>query len=617
MRTMANTASTLFVRPPEIDPVEYLGEAEARKCADVRLQSPPTHWADEITQALLREHPYLPANDLSVTFKNRDDASGYGVGFISSSDNPHLSIPIIINQRTLKPLDTLIIRANADTDNEQSVGNFTDDKVVPLNEDNWDNAVDIGEPGDVMKEHEVKGTRWSDDGSSLQMPFRGRTVVAHVLGATEEQKEAFGGLLSADKEVAAGFALHNQGVAQDWLNADAPGNLLRAKLAGQEVKQAEARIVTDVPTEVDGNSFLAAAVFTNEGEAKLAVAVDVVDLRNPLTPERIYLFEDGVYCMAPEKVAVANPVGSAELEDVYVNEVLAKVGSRGLNPGDIVSFQLDDTFTSPSKIASISINEHTKCINLDLIAGMGVRYPVTLSGAVKTAMVDTKTGNWVLPLANTVLKFSKYASDEQKPMPVDKVASFIHRSVPDHISVANGQYSLTIGGDSFGIDLASEQKCAEVLRHWFTNADVMMHMVKEAAAANDGKATLRFDSDLHEVVDEMVKKAEFFNEYPDTAAEALKGLQMPLDKAVKLASALSSPDGADAVLGTGFLSEDNLAEFAGLSSEFEDIVGKLARLLLIIRLGYPEGDESATMVAMKSLQRVAEKLRSMSSVVSA
>jgi len=44
-----------------------------------------------------------------------------------------------------------------------------------------------------------------------------------------------------------------------------------------------------------------------------------------------------------------------------------------------------------------------------------------------------------------------------------------------------------------------------------------------------------------------------------------------------------------------------------MSDQLEEVVGKLARLLLAIRMGFP-GDESATVVAMKALQRVKERL---------
>jgi hypothetical protein len=82
-----------------------------------------------------------------------------------------------------------------------------------------------------------------------------------------------------------------------------------------------------------------------------------------------------------------------------------------------------------------------------------------------------------------------------------------------------------------------------------------------------------------------------------------------MDKAIKLAATIGDPQCADAILGTGFLTPDNLAEFASLHAEFDDSVQKLARLLLAIRMGFP-GDAGATAVAMKSLQRVSEDLES-------
>jgi hypothetical protein len=91
--------------------------------------------------------------------------------------------------------------------------------------------------------------------------------------------------------------------------------------------------------------------------------------------------------------------------------------------------------------------------------------------------------------------------------------------------------------------------------------------------------------------------------------KAAAEISIPLEKAVKLAAAIGDDDGVDAVLGAGFLTEDNLAEFVGLSGQFEECVSKLARLLLAVRMGFP-GDESATVVAMKALARVADRLQS-------
>jgi hypothetical protein len=120
---------------------------------------------------------------------------------------------------------------------------------------------------------------------------------------------------------------------------------------------------------------------------------------------------------------------------------------------------------------------------------------------------------------------------------------------------------------------------------------------------------VRFACDLPEAAMKIAAQAAELADYPKVAAAAVKKIAIPLDKAVKLAAAIGDPEGVDAMLGAGFLTEDNLSEFAGLGDQFEDTTSKLARLLLAVRMGFP-GDENATAVAMKSLQRVTEGLNS-------
>jgi hypothetical protein len=194
-------------------------------------------------------------------------------------------------------------------------------------------------------------------------------------------------------------------------------------------------------------------------------------------------------------------------------------------------------------------------------------------------------------------------------MPLDKVASFLDKRLPDSLVLSNGQWSLDVRGDTLGVTQADEKTAAAALDKWFENGQEMAEMVKQAAAANDGYGWLRFDSDLPQKAEKIASAISTLEAYPKVAAAKVASIAIPLDKAVKLAASIGDPQSADAVLGAGFLTPDNLAEFVTLHQTFDQSIQKLARLLLAIRMGFP-GDPSAAAVAMKSLQRVSEDLES-------
>jgi len=601
---------SLFVTPPTIDPKEYLPETEARKVAGIKLTSSPSFWDDEIVQNLLRDHPYIPPQRVVVNFKRKDESQGAAFGYIGIIGAPQVSIPVVIKNRELSPLDVIIVRSTqpgTDEQVQQGSGDMTDDKVMPLNEDSYNQALDAGDIGENVPEFQVRGTGYTEDGSSLRLPFRGRTVLASFMGAREDQKKKLGEILARDQQICAGF-LNNPtaDVINSWLEAPAPKNLIQTKLAAAPVKRSSAVMVIDAPEEAKTASFTAAEVFV-DGQTKIAAAFDAVDLTRPISGLSRYLvFEDGTYCPAPEKVAV---VKTERTEDVLVGTVLQKCAAMALHRGATVSFILEnDWFSVPSKIASIQADERQGTITLKMLDGMSQPYLVMLAPFVKEALFDDKTATWVLPIASKVLQFSEYA--EAKPMPPEKVAEWFQRRLPDQLVCGGGQFTLSIGGETFGSPQCNEQKIAEVLDMWFDNGSMLIQAVKSAAAQSPtGSWTVRFDSNLSEKAKEVVKLASEYYAYPEMARNVIKDIAIPLELAVKLAASIGDPAGADAILSAGFLNEDNLAEFVSLADQFQDTVGKLARLLLAIRMGFP-GDESATTVAMKSLQRVADRLQS-------
>jgi hypothetical protein len=593
-----NFASTLFARPPQIVPAEFLPADVAQKTADIRLNSPPEGWTDEILQSVMRDHPYLPADQLVLNFQRQDSALGYGVGYISILSAPRVSLPVIINNRGLKPIDIMIVRHD-----DQEGG---EDDIQPLTEDSFAQVVDMGTVGETVPQNMNRNTSWTEDGSILHVPFRGRTVVASVMGAREAQKEAFALIIAGNRDIAAGFAIHNQDVAEAWLNAPEPQSTIQQKLAAAELPRGEIKVASSLPEERDTKDFLAAHIYCGTGQVKTATVFSATSLINPGPVRDFLLFEDGTYCPAPEKVAVALEEQS---EEALTTAILAKVAAAGIRVGDTVSFLIDEVFTEPAKVASLTVHEKQSSIRMELVDGIGSRFPVFMSQAIKTAVRDEKTGQWVLPMSARVLKLAHYASADEQPMSLDHVARAMTRLAPYQIVKAGSLITMSMNGEPvLGLDRVPEQKAAELLNHWFSNGEVLLNMVKTSADQHNGVGSLRFDCNLPAIEAETVKAAQAFLAYPDVAKGLIDQIGMPLEKAAKLAAALSDQQGADAVLGLGFLNEDNMAELLGSSDQFKDTVNRLARLLLYIRMGLPEGDEAATMVAMKALQRVADKL---------
>ncbi len=620
---------SLYLKPPQIDPREFLPKQEAEKVAAIRLTSPPGYWDDEIRQTLLREHPYIPPDRILVNFSQRDDASGTAMGYISLAGSPTISIPVIIRNRELSPLDILIVRSPQGTpgaapadggQDQQGAGDMEDDKVLPLDEDTFTQALDAGQIGDVIPHHQITGAAYTEDASALRLPFRGRTVMAGLdptkrmlpslaalLGATEPQKEAFGKILSKEASVTAGFVINRSGsIVDEWLNAPAPANSPFSKVASVEIERGTATVVTHIPLEVKTADFLAADVFVADETTKVAVAFDAISLSNPEKGvSRWLMFDDGTYCSAPEKVAAV--LLTEEQENAAVSALMKRADTATMKLGQTIVFATDDVFTAPAKLSSVRSREDQGIVELTMNDGLN-NFKIMLDRRIKQAMFEDKTATWIFPASVRVLVLDNHA--ELLPLEPAKVASALERSLTDQLICNRGQYTLVVRGETFGVPQVSEAKIAEQLDTFVTNGVELLKMVKEAAiTASDGVGIVRFGSNIPDVVANVVKQAAAYAELPAILKENVDEIKLRFESAVKLAAAIGDPDGVDAVLGAGFLTQDNLAEFVNLSDQFNQTVSKLARLLLAIRMGFP-GDETATVVAMKSLSRVAERLQS-------
>jgi len=591
--------STLEPAAPRLDPAEFASVIPGLKTAGVRLTSPPAYWDDEIMQLLIREHPYIPSDRALINFTRKDDASGMATGYISIVGASHLSIPIVIRNWELSPLDILIVQnKDPSADSKSQSTSMDNNEVMPLNEDTFRHALDVSSIGDPVPSSQQIQSGYSEDGSSLRLPYRGRTVLASVLGTTEKQKEKLASLLQ-NRDVLMGFA-HNQtgGVVDEWLASPEPKKTAAAQILHASIELPKGMFL-ELPANIEAfktDSILAAEIFVDGNTTKTAVSVEAVDLFRK-EKGRWLIFDDGSYARAPIE-ATGFKMAEKE-EDAAVAAMKVATATPALRNGQTLMFCTDGIFTAPCKLARVAVHEDQNYVELTMTDDFGAEHRIALDGRLKTAIHDDARDVWLLPMTTQVIALGTH--QDLLPMTPDKVASQMARLVPDQLVNSAGQWSLIVSGEPFS-SFVDREKMAEVLGSYISNPEEIM---KKAEV--DG--SVRFRAGMEDTIEQITKQASRLKDLPTFFVDVMRDIVLPLDKAVKLAAAIGDPSGVDAVLGAGFLTEDNVAEFVGLADQFETVVGRLCRLLLAIRLGFP-GDESATVVAMKALSRVAERLRS-------
>lgn len=589
----------LFLTPPKIDPAQYLPVEEARKIADCRLQSPPAAWGDEIIQTVIRDNPYLPVDQMVVNFKRRDDANGYAVGFITFIGAPNLSLPVIIRQGHLAPVDIMIV-GRQDPENT-TANDASSDQLLPLTEQNFLSAVGSVDAGIPTPPNDIRGTGYTEDGTGLRLPIQGRTVLASVLGVSTERREALTVALKQDKTACAGFAINRTTEVIDaWLAAPPAKRTLETKLAAAPIPKAVALTPSALPDFVE--TFKGAAgVIQEDGSIRPAMRLDAIDILQPGAAKVAYLlYDDGTFTQHPAKLAmVALP--EPDLDTTVAKRILAKLASSSLRRGAYISFSLGENgVTAPAKIASLRTNEATGDIEVVVTNGL-VSRPILLSPQVKAAIrvMDQGVGTWVLPASTPVFMFAGTGKPAASP---SKVAAMVDSFYPDCVTVAGDHVTVHIHGHPLSGSY-SMAKAAAVLADRIQNSGELLDIARKIGTA-------RFSVDLRDSETKVAQATAAYRAFPGLAREFVQRVGLPVSAAAKLAAALSDPQGTDAILATGMLSDENVAEFAEYASTFEEAADQLARLLLAIRMGF-RGDETATAVAMKSLSRVAQDLRAL------
>ena len=92
------------------------------------------------------------------------------------------------------------------------------------------------------------------------------------------------------------------------------------------------------------------------------------------------------------------------------------------------------------------------------------------------------------------------------------------------------------------------------------------------------------------------------------AKAAVAGLPPKYDL-LKEAARLNDVNTVDKVLSLGFLTPENLSTFVEYIPDFEEVVQKLAYLLMGVRLGLPQPPEQTVKSAMERVEEVCRALK--------
>ena len=150
---------------------------------------------------------------------------------------------------------------------------------------------------------------------------------------------------------------------------------------------------------------------------------------------------------------------------------------------------------------------------------------------------------------------------------------------------------------SMGMDLDGAQRVMEIARE----SDGLENGVKIAG--------------LHDPEIQEYKVIRRWDKVPSQADESFIRSLRPGSDLIKSAAESSFPETLDALLSLEFITPQNLRYFTDNLSDFEDVVSRLAALLVSVRLGMPHVEEQPVKDALEGLSNTVNKLKILKSAM--
>jgi len=147
------------MKPLMITMDDILKKLDFEKQADVKLSKNTKKWKEEILGVLYQTHPWIQSDNITVDIPHLDDEKSTGVGAVKVGDD--LTIPVIIKNGNMKPLDLFINHGKVDLLSQDSI---------------WETSInkDLGDAYNPGQGESPNASLWQ----KVIPPFVGRTVAA-------------------------------------------------------------------------------------------------------------------------------------------------------------------------------------------------------------------------------------------------------------------------------------------------------------------------------------------------------------------------------------------------------------------------------------------------------
>lgn len=556
---------------------------ETEKVASYSLSENFDGWDKEIIKIVHEDIPYVTNYNYEIEFKKLDKNYGYAVGSVKFTKIKDVYIPLVIRRRELSPLDIIV----------------SGDRSMPLNEDTFEsitaNKTKIGELKDPKHSQPFLERQNSQAYEDVSYPV---SKYASLLS-----------LANGDSTLLKRAANENPNYLIHYKNNDTIGILKQALKAPPkpDLKVDEEKTEAKEISNVDSNIYKSVE---KTGEYKIAsihnnlhnglVIKNVHDFDLEKHAYSLYITDDGKYGFQEKYAGVMCPSGRIKSKGkgkglgtgkgagpigVPVREKLDAI-EKDAGIGDTVAFiarKNDSCFaTIPVKIASkVKVDGYEKISGHTII---GEPVDLYLTPNIKTI---TKTANNIYHIPSSRMSmikigdFQKYHwnPDVVKNQAISKYANNTTRLVRDGamFSIEN-QYIKTAG-------ILTPSETYEALKDFYSNA---VDMVKKASK----------------------KSSTLFTGVKLSSAKESKPVDFScnMEELFKIAAPLTDPDSVDAVLSLGYINETNIDNYVKAIPKIEDIISKIAKLLLAIRLGL-KCDEYSAKQAMTQLQQVVNNLK--------
>jgi hypothetical protein len=523
--------------------------AELEKTGSLMSKTPDS-WEAQILDELHEQHPYLAAHRIDVDMRKSDAESGHGVGAVKIAEMA--TIPVIIDSYRLQPLDFFFDKEG---------------EMHALSRASLESAIQTRDLGEPQKPN--KGGAQSDAGISHRVlpPFDGKYAFASVI---EHSRGDLEDLLSTLTEE------ELQKAAQDADFTAVVSGYAQTCFTPEDLRE-DAQIL-------DRNNF---GQVSSGGVYKVASARGY---RTALVTDRTFYFGPGVESATRTALSLDKEAGLATGAEVYGESVQADGGLRGIEEGRGIFLNM----TGDSVVGT----EVVKVASGKLTTETGAEYNL-----IKSAHVD----NGIVVADRTV-----YMSPDWRLVAVDsdmeltKSASACDNASGDYAAITDlgGRYRVS-DANTFGLDKIAE-------REGVTKEELYPALAERLSTSSIAKiAEALSDQDYVEFVipvQEVEKIAAApqldTNQKADLVSAALtvalcKTAAVEGDKAQKT---------VDAVLGLGFLSDENVLKFVNMVPDLEEAKQHIAHLLMGSRLGL-EISSGPLRSAMHSLDTIIRDLK--------